>query len=262
MLAVGAELVICFCIGKGKQAILSQHIGDLKNLDTLDFFSESIEKYKRLFRADIKHIVCDKHPDYLSTKYARQQEVPVIEVQHHHAHIASGMAENNLTDKVMGVAFDGIGLGDDNLIWGGEFMVCDLNEYERFTHFDYISMPGGDKASKEPWRMAISYLYNVFGREFMKLKLDFLQKISRNNVEFLLNAIDNKINSPLTSSAGRLFDAVAAMIDLCLVSDFHAEAPMRLESIIDLSVSQDYPFIIDKTIQTDMMVQRIVEDVI
>ena len=262
ILAVGAELVNCFCVGKGDQAILSQHIGDLKNLETLEFFTESIEKYKRLFRAEITQIVCDEHPDYLSTKYAMEQNITLIKVQHHHAHIASCMAENGIDEQVIGVAFDGIGLGDDNNIWGGEFLICDLADYERYTHFDYVWMPGGDKASKEPWRMAISYLYKVFGEEFMELELPFLKKIESGKIEMLVRAIQKGINSPLTSSTGRLFDAIAALTDITLYSDFHAEAPMRLESVIDKSCVDAYEFEITGTIKTELMIRKVVDDIL
>ncbi len=124
--ASGAELVNCFCIGKGKQAILSQHIGDLKNLETLEFYTESFERFKKLFRASPELVACDLHPDYLSTRFAKDLKIPILEVQHHHAHIASCMAEHNLDEKVIGVSMDGTGYGDDGHIWGGEFFVCDL----------------------------------------------------------------------------------------------------------------------------------------
>jgi hydrogenase maturation protein HypF len=262
ILAVGAELVNCFCVGKGDQAILSQHIGDLKNLETLEFFTESIDKYRQLFRAEITQIVCDEHPDYLSTKYAMEQNITLIKVQHHHAHIASCMAENGIDEQVIGVAFDGIGLGDDNHIWGGEFLICDLADYERYTHFDYVWMPGGDKASKEPWRMAISYLYKVYGEEFMELELPFLKKIESEKVRMLVRAIQKGINSPMTSSTGRLFDAIAALTDITLYSDFHAEAPMRLESVIDKSCVDAYEFEITGTIKTELMIRKVVDDIL
>ncbi len=140
--AAGAELVNCFCIGKGQQAILSQHIGDLKNLETLEFYSESFERFKKLFRCDPTLVVCDKHPDYLSTRFAQELNIQSTEVQHHHAHIASGMAEHGLDEKVIGVSMDGTGYGDDGHIWGGEFFVCDLAEYDRFSHFEYIPLTG------------------------------------------------------------------------------------------------------------------------
>ena len=142
ILATGAELVNCFCIGKGNQAIISQHIGDLKNFETYEFYCQTIEHFKKLFNFNPSLLVSDLHPEYLSTKYAAETGLKHIKVQHHHAHIASCMAENNLDEKVIGVSFDGTGYGDDNCIWGSEFFVCDLKEYIRINHFDYIPDAG------------------------------------------------------------------------------------------------------------------------
>jgi len=261
ILATGAELVNCFCIGKGKLAFLSQHIGDLKNIETLDFFTESIKNYKGVFRADPGTIVCDLHPDYLSTKYALEQGLPIIQVQHHHAHIASCMAENGLDEKVIGVALDGTGFGDDGHIWGGEFLLCDLADYQRIFHFDYVAMPGGDKASKEPWRMAISYLYKAFGKKFLDMDLPVLKEIDTQDILFLLSAIDKNINTPLTSSAGRLFDAVASLTGICHYSGFHAEAPMRLEKIIASGCSDTYSFQLNDVIDFQDTIKEIVQDI-
>ncbi|NJO92124.1 MAG: carbamoyltransferase HypF, partial [Chloroflexia bacterium] len=134
IIATGAELTNCFCVGKGNQAILSQHIGDLKNAETYDFYSSNIDKFKKLFRISPSCIVCDKHPDYLSTKYAEDTGLPLLKVQHHHAHIASCMAEHGIDEKVIGVSFDGTGFGDDYNIWGGEFLLADLLDFKRHTH--------------------------------------------------------------------------------------------------------------------------------
>ncbi len=261
ILATGAELVNCFCIGKGKQAILSQHIGDLKNIETLEFYTETIEQFKKLFRVKPTLIACDKHPDYLSTKYANDLELPKIQIQHHHAHIASCMAEHGLDEKVIGVAFDGVGLGENNKIWGGEFFVCDLNAYNRITHFDYIPMPGGDKATKNPWRMAVSFLYKFFGKDFLNFNLPFLENINNDDIDLLLYAIDKNINCPLASSAGRLFDAVAALTNICTFSTFHAEAPMRLESLLDDNCNEYYDFEIRQTIKFNKTFKGIVDDI-
>jgi len=230
ILATGAELVNCFCIGKNNQAIISQHIGDLKNIETYEFYCQTIEQFKKLFLFKPSLIVSDLHPDYLSTQYAVETKLKHFKIQHHHAHIASCMAEHNLDERVIGISFDGTGYGDDNNIWGSEFFICDLKEYTRVNHFDYIPMPGGDKVTDEPWRMALSYLYKIDGNKFRDYDLPFLKNINPSSIELLCYAIDNKINSPLTSSSGRLFDAVSALINLSPYSKFHAEAPMRLES--------------------------------
>jgi len=269
ILATGAELVNTFCIGKGNQAFLSQHIGDLKNPETLEFFEESIDRFKKLFRAETELVVCDMHPDYLSTKYAIEvcsspphshSHSKLIQVQHHHAHIASCMAEHGLDEKVIGVSLDGVGYGDDGHIWGGEFMICDLLDFERKTHFDYIPMPGGDKATKEPWRMGVSYLYKFFGKDFLSFELPFLKNIPRNDIDLILLAIEKNINCPLTSSTGRLFDAVSAICNLCTHASFHAEAPMRLEQAIKTETDVQYDFTLGDTILMESTIKGIVAD--
>ncbi len=230
--AAGAELVNCFAMGKGRKAVLSQHIGDLKNFETYAFYKETYERFKRLFRMKTDLVAHDLHPDYLSSRFAEELNLTAIPVQHHHAHIASVLAEHKLDEKVIGISFDGTGLGDDGNIWGSEFLICDLESYERISHLEYIPMPGGDRAAHEPWRMAVSYLYSVYGMELMNMNLPFLKRIKEGNLKLVLQSIEKNINCPLSSGAGRLFDAIAAILDLCSVSQFHAEAPMRLESVI------------------------------
>lgn len=261
ILATGAELVNCFCVGKGNQAILSQHIGDLKNYETYEFYTETIEKFFRLFRVNPSLVVSDMHPDYLSTKYAEDLKIEHIKVQHHHAHIASCMVENKLDEPVIGVSFDGTGYGSDGNIWGSEFLIADLKDFERYTHFDYIELPGGDKAVEEPWRTAISYLYKYFKKDFLNLKLPFLENSDKKKTNMILSAIDKKINCPLTSGAGRLFDAVAAITGICKISGFHAEAPMRLESIVADNIEDCYDFEINKTISFRNLFKELVVDI-
>ncbi len=260
--AAGAELVNCFCIGKGNQAILSQHIGDLKNLETLEFYSESFERFKKLFRTNPNLVVHDMHPDYLSTRFAKDLNIERLEVQHHHAHIASCMAEHNLDEKVIGVSMDGTGYGDDGNIWGGEFFVCDLADYAREIHFEYIPLPGGDSVTKEPWRTAVSYLYKIYGKDFLKLEIPFIQNLDLTKTKMIIQAIDKKINCPLSSSAGRLFDAVAAITNVCPVSKFHAEAPMRLENVASGTIEIAYPFDFGEVISFEPTIQEIVQDLL
>ncbi len=238
--AAGAELVNCFAIGKGRQAILSQHIGDLKNPETFEFYEESFHRFKKLFRFEPGLVVHDQHPDYYSTQFAKTLDKPSLGVQHHHAHVASVMAEYQLDEDVIGISFDGTGLGTDSHIWGSEFMVTNLAGFDRRAHFEYMPMPGGDKVTHEPWRMALSYLYHYFGNEF--LHLPFLGQVNQNELELLLMAMDKKINSPLSCGAGRLFDAVAALLNVCPISKFHAEAPMRLEALLDEEVTGHYSY--------------------
>jgi len=171
------------------------------------------------------------------------------------------MAEHHLNEKVIGIALDGTGYGTDGNSWGAEFMICDLNDFERVTHFEYIPLPGGDLATEEPWRMAVSYLYKVFGREFLNLELPFLRNIDPERVQLVLQMIDKKINSPLTSSAGRLFDCVASLLDLVQVASFQAEGPMRLESLVRKGCTESYPFQNLETFCFDQTIRNIVKDI-
>jgi hydrogenase maturation protein HypF len=240
--AAGAELSNTFALGKGQQAILSQHIGDLKNAETLHFYEESYQRFAALFRFKPQLVVCDSHPDYLSAQFARNMGIQFLEVQHHHAHIASCMAEHGLNEKVIGIALDGTGYGTDGTIWGGEFFVCNLNGFERKYHFDPLPLPGGDQVTKQPWRTALSYLYKYFGRGLFKMDVAFLKHIDINQAEFIIQMMDTGINSPLSSGAGRLFDGVSALIGLCRETDYHAEAPMRLEAAIKPGCKGKYLF--------------------
>jgi hydrogenase maturation protein HypF len=263
ILAVGAELKNTFCVGKSNQAILSQHIGDLKNVETWDFYKETITRFSKLFRFTPKAVACDLHPDYLSSKYAAETGLPLIKIQHHHAHIASVLAESRFEGKVIGVSLDGTGLGDDNAIWGGEFLVCDLMGYERLAHLEYIHLPGGDAAASQPWRMAFSYLYASFGSAFMGFDLPFLKDIDHKKADLLIQGIEKNINCPPTSSAGRLFDAISAMNGICLQHSFEAEGPMLLEALIDNKCSEFYPFENKKDVLSfTPMIFEIVSDIL
>lgn len=264
--AAGAELVNCFCLGKDRKAIMSQHIGDLKNLETLDFYTESLDRFLRLFRVKPSLVVCDLHPDYLSTRFAETYaamngDLPLIRVQHHHAHLAACMAEHVLDEKVIGICLDGVGYGTDGHIWGFELMLCDLDNFERINHLEYVPQPGGDKATLEPWRMALSYLYQYVDHDIERSDLSFIKQIGYEKINIVKTAIINKINTPLTSSAGRLFDAVAAMTGICLYSAFHAEAPMRLENMIDPDETGSYHFHPGETIDPGPMIRDIVRDI-
>jgi hydrogenase maturation protein HypF len=230
-LAVGGELKNTFCLARDGYAFLSQHIGDLKEHRTHEYFEHEITEWQRLMRVRPEAVAYDLHPSYLSTKYAnRHPAAKKIGVQHHHAHIASVMAEHNLHEPVIGVALDGTGYGTDGTIWGGEFLVADRAEFERVAHFKQYPLPGGEKAILEPWRMAASVLI-VEGLCEVTPKLRPIQKM-----------IEANFNSPLTSSAGRLFDAVAAILGLCDVATYEAQAAIRLEAIANARVRESYPF--------------------
>ena len=265
ILALGAEQKNCFCIGKKNQALMSQYIGDLKNMPVIEFFTEAIERFCHIFRFKPEYLTCDLHPAYFSTVYARKLSgkfnLPLVQVQHHHAHIVSCMAEYGLDEKVIGVSFDGTGYGHDGNIWGSEFLVADTLSFRRITHFEYIPMPGGDKVADEPWRMAYSYLYRYFGDQKYYEEMPAFRSVDRREMELVEEMIKKKINCPLTSGAGRLFDAVAALTGLCSFSTFDSEAPMRLESAIEIETDDFYPFEINEVISFRSTFSAILNDV-
>jgi hydrogenase maturation protein HypF len=263
IIAFGAELTNCFCVGKSQNAYLSQHIGDLQEIETVQFYEETISRFIRLFRIKPSLVAVDMHPMYISTRKGFDMtDLPVVQVQHHHAHIASCMAENMLNEKVIGVALDGTGFGTDGNTWGSEFLICDLADFERITHFEYIPLPGGDSATEEPWRIAVSYLYKVYGMNFLNLKLNVIIKTDPEKIRMIVNMIDKKINCPLTSGAGRLFDCAASLLDLVQTATFQAEGPMRLESLTGTVCHDPYAFTSGQTICFDETIRGIVSDVL
>ena len=264
IIAFGAEQKNCFSIGKGNQAILSQYIGDLKNPATYDFFCETIDRFSDLFRFKPDMVVCDLHPQYLSTHYAelfeKELNIPLLRVQHHHAHIASCMAEHGLDEEVIGISLDGTGMGSDENIWGGEFLIAELKSFTRFLHFDYVPMPGGEKAIEEPWRMAYSYIFKYFGDNFDYESIPLFKSINEERLLQIKELIVRKINTPLTSGAGRLFDAVSAILGLCPKATFDSEAPLRLESAIECETNEYYPFTIEQHIVFADTIKSIIAD--
>jgi hydrogenase maturation protein HypF len=257
--AAGAELSACFCMGKGNRAYLSQHIGDLKNEETLAFYEETAERFRRMFRIEPVLAVTDLHPDYLSTRFAAALQLETLAVQHHHAHVAACMAENGLEEPVIGLAFDGTGYGTDGHTWGSEFLVCEGETYTRMAHFQYMAMPGGDLAAEEPWRMGISLLHQAYGREWQEVDLPWLRQVDRNKAEALTRALEQQINCPHSSGLGRLFDGVAAITGCCVHSLFHAEAPMRLEAMADPAETGRYETDL-ATLSVIPMIRQICED--
>ena len=263
IIAFGAELTNCFCVGKKHNAYLSQHIGDLQGIETVEFYEQTISRFISLFRIKPSLVAIDMHPMYISTRTGHaMKNLPVVQVQHHHAHIASCMAEYMIDEKVIGVALDGTGYGTDGNTWGSEFLICDLNDFERITHFDYIPLPGGDSATEEPWRIAVSYLYKIYGHSFLELDLNLLKAIDHEKIGMIISMIDKKINCPLTSGAGRLFDCAASLLGLVQTATFQAEGPMRLESLVADGCDERYEFTRGDTICFDSTIRSIVEDVI
>ncbi|HUI57238.1 MAG TPA: carbamoyltransferase HypF [Bryobacteraceae bacterium] len=242
LLACGGELKNAFCLTKGRHAILSQHIGDLENYETLVFFEETLANLKKLFRVEPKAVAHDLHPLYLSTKYALELDgLTKIGVQHHHAHIASCMAENGLSGEVIGVAFDGTGYGTDGAIWGGEFLVAGYGGFTRRAHLRYVPLPGGDAAVREPWRSALAHLTDTFGGEAP------FDGAPEERVRVVRRMISTGVNTVPTSSCGRLFDAVAAIIGLRQEVNFEGQAAIELEMIAEEANQDRYPFAIADT---------------
>jgi hydrogenase maturation protein HypF len=248
VLACGPELKNTVCLLKGKNAFLSQHIGDLKTAETFAVFKKTIEHMKRIFEIAPRIIAYDMHPDYLSTRYAMELKerdadgLRFIAVQHHHAHIVSCMAERGIEGPVIGLALDGTGYGDDGRIWGGEILVADELSYRRAAHFEYVPMPGGDAVIKEPWRMALSYLYGTYGTSLWDLDIGFVRHIDRGKAEVVLRMIDKGVNSVLTSSCGRLFDAVAALAQVRQTITYEGQAACELEGIMAENDAGSYPY--------------------
>ena len=251
VLATGAELKNSFAVLDGDTAFISGVFGDLKDPKTLRKFEKAVTEKERAFKGGFRTIACDLHPEYASTKYAKEifekkkssgKKVRISEIQHHHAHIAACMAENGLRGRVIGVAFDGTGYGPDGNIWGGEFLAADYRRFERAAHLEYVPMPGADKAVLEPARMAFSYLYKTYKGNTAKLELDVLKRIGRHKYRFFAEMIDKNVNSPLTSSAGRLFDAVSSLIGIRDYISYEGEAAVELERIAAGGCSDIYKF--------------------
>ena len=249
VLAVGGELKSTICLTRGNLAFLSQHIGDLENAESFSFFREAVEHLSKILEIEPTMIAYDLHPDYFSTKWALAQKgIQKVGVQHHHAHIASCMAENGIEGRVIGLALDGTGYGTDGNIWGGETLLADYSGFERAAHFAYVPMPGGAAAIREPWRMAVSYLSRDFGSKFLEWEIPFVRALDRKKTETLLRMMERSVNSPLTSSCGRLFDGVAAVIGIRECVNYEAQAAMELEMLARASSDTGaYPFDLGRT---------------
>lgn len=231
ILSVGAELKNTICLTRGNQAFLSQHIGDLKNEATLDTFRQTISHLGGIMEIRPELVVCDQHPDYLSTRYAEESGLPLLKVQHHHAHMAACMAENGLDGDLIGVIFDGTGLGDDGTVWGGEFLVGGYGSLQRAGHLKQVRLPGGDLAAREPWRMVLAWLREALGEEVWHLPgMPVLAATERQLLQLML---ERGINAPLSSSAGRLFDAAAFLVGAADRNSFDGQAGMALEALAE-----------------------------
>jgi len=271
ILACGAEEKNTFCLTKDEHAFISQHIGDMENEETLEHFENTIGLYKKLFRVEPEVIAYDMHPEYLSTKYAlrvgQELGLEMVPVQHHHAHIVSCLVENRVKGPVIGVAFDGTGYGADGTIWGGEFLLADWRSFQRVGHLEYVPLPGGAAAIKKPYRMALSYLYTLLGEDLSLEGLP-LSKLNPGEVDIVKQQIKRGINSPLTSSVGRLFDGISALAGVRGEIDYEAQAAIELEMLApdESGEGEAYPFSIVeeqgiKVVKLGESVSSVVQDI-
>ncbi|HYA00168.1 MAG TPA: carbamoyltransferase HypF [Candidatus Binatia bacterium] len=262
LLACGAELKSTFCLGKERRAFLSHHIGDLENYQTLRSYTEGIEHFMRLFDVRPELVAHDLHPEYLSTKHALEMDVERVAVQHHHAHVAACLADNGEPGPAIGVAFDGLGFGLDGSMWGGEILVCDLAAFERVGWLAEVSMPGGAMAIREPWRMAAAHLDAALGAEVPEALA--VVRDHQDRWAAILGLARSGISSPRTSSAGRLFDAVAAILGVRDRINYEGQAAVELEQLADPDEASAYPAAVDegRTLLLDghVLVRAVVAD--
>jgi hydrogenase maturation protein HypF len=270
LLAAGASEKNTFCVFKDGKAFMSHHIGDLNNVKSIDAYTNGIRDFLDMFRVTPEAVVCDLHPDYESTRYAEkiaeQWGVPLFRVQHHHAHIAAVLGEKGVSQKVIGVAFDGTGYGDDETVWGGEFLIADAATYERAGHYAPVPMPGGEKSILETDRMAVAYLISSYGSSSKIPKFRLVEEIGQRRLHVLEELIGAGVNTPLTSSCGRLFDAVSALLGLCVKPLYDAQGAILLETEahgLDELV-EPYPYYLDPDLVLHFrpMIHSIVRDIV
>jgi hydrogenase maturation protein HypF len=263
-LAVGGELKNTFCLTRDRYAFLSQHIGDMENVEVYESFEQNVEHLSRLFRVQPELLAYDMHPNYFTTAYAQRSTLNVqrIPVQHHHAHIASCMADNKLDNRTLiGLSFDGTGYGTDGAIWGGEVLLASYADFERAAHLEYLPLPGGDSATRNPWRIAVGYAESL-GLDIADLP--FLESIDSHAVDIVRKQVQKKLNTPQTSSMGRLFDAVASMVGIRNQVTYEAQAAIEMEVLSKefIGEANAYPFEIqDGVMLVGEMFKHIIQDV-
>ena len=267
ILAVGANMKNTFALAQAGNVLLSQHIGDLENLAALSFFKSSINNIQTIYNCFPEVIACDLHQDYLSTKYANDNSEQVIAVQHHHAHIVAVMVEKQIEGPVLGVVWDGSGFGLDDTVWGGEFLVATKCDFNRVGHLGLLPLPGSEKAIKEPYRIAIGMLTKLSKDVLHDYSdLNLVKKFKNSDLRLLLNMVSREINTPMTSSVGRLFDAVAALLGLRYKVNFEGQAAMELEFLAEnVATNATYKFEIiadgvNTIIDWRIMLQQILQD--
>ncbi len=237
ILAVGAHQKNAIALYMNNQVILSPFIGDLDTIASVDFFTRTLETFKKFYNFEPDLIVGDKHPSYESTKWAKKQNLPFVQIQHHYAHILSCMFEHNIDEKVLGIAWDGTGYGDDGTIWGGEFLVCDRSNYKRIAYFEPFLLLGGDASIKDIKRIALSMILDC---EEDKIYDDFLSQFNASELKLLKQIHAKELNSPKCSAVGRLFDMVAVICEVCNKVSYDGESGLILESLYDKEVKESY----------------------
>ena len=279
ILACGAELKNAVCLAKGRRAFVSQHVGDIQNIETYDFHVETVTHLRRILDIEPHVLAHDMHPDYLCTpdgggipipEDERRPDLRLVGVQHHHAHIAAVMAENGIDGPVIGIALDGTGYGTDGNIWGGEFMVVDFKKFSRAGHFGYVPVPGGDAAARQAWRSAAAYLYTTFGGdEGLEIARHLMPGVPADTMDAVFAMIEHNVNCPLSTGCGRLFDAMAAMTGTKTVSTYEGQAPSEFEAVMLPGDHAAYPFSIAEspesagstfTVSFVPMVEEVVRD--
>ena len=263
ILAVGAHQKNSIALQIGKNAFVSQHIGDLETEESIVSFQQAITSLCQLYDAKPDLIVCDQHPDYISTRYAESSDIPMKQIQHHHAHVGACMAENQLEGPVLGIAWDGTGYGPDQTIWGGEFLLMRDQSYERVISLRPFSLPGSSKAVKEPRRSAVGVLFEIFGKSVLDMShLPLIRSYGEKELQLLVGMLQTRFNSPQTSSIGRLFDAVASIIDLCQTISFEGQAAMELEfATHGLSEEVHYSCSLSDTVDWAPMISELLDDI-
>ncbi|MCD4742701.1 MAG: carbamoyltransferase HypF [Desulfobacteraceae bacterium] len=274
VLATGGGLKSTVCLTKNNQAFLSQYIGDLNNYKTFTYYKDSIWHLKKIMDIEPEIIAHDMHPGYMSTDYAKdyvsaQKGIKIHAVQHHHAHAVSCMAENQIDHEVIALTLDGTGFGTDGKIWGGEILTCDYTSFTRQAHLEYIPMPGSETAVLEPWRMAVAYLDKAFGNKMLGLDIALTRDHKKDKLEFLQQMMQKGLNSPLTSSAGRLFDGVASILGIRYKITFESQAAMELEAVSKKDLDcKAYSFSFEESnnkkifeIKLGLLIKEVVQDI-
>ena len=267
ILSLGANQKSTISLAFENNLILSPHIGDLNSIQAVEYFERTINTFKNFYDFEPEVVICDKHPNYESTKFAfklkeKNPNIKLIQIQHHYSHILSVMAENKLDEEVLGIAFDGTGFGDDGNIWGGEVFVASRKEYKRVNHIKYFRLLGGEMAIKEPKRVALSLLFDVFSlEEILLLDIPTVKAFKEAEIKMLYTMWQKGLNAPLTSSVGRLFDAISSFANILHMQTYEGETGLQIEQNYDSSIKHIYSYkILENEIDLSSMIKEIIKD--